>query len=115
MKYQGSCHCGKIAYEVEGEIDALMECNCSICSKRGNLLWFVPRAAVRLKNPESGMSTCQFNKKMIKHHFCPECGCAPLGFGSDGKGNEMAAINARCINNIDLSQFKINFYDGRSA
>ena len=39
--YEGGCHCGRIAFVVEGEIDQLYECNCSICSKRGALHWFV--------------------------------------------------------------------------
>ena len=43
MNYRGSCHCGKVTYEAEGEITGAVSCNCSICSKRGSLLWFVPR------------------------------------------------------------------------
>ena len=35
MIYKGSCHCGKIALEVEGELTAAMSCNCSICSRKG--------------------------------------------------------------------------------
>jgi len=115
MKYQGSCHCGNIAYEVEGDIESLLECNCSICSKRGYLLWFTGKDNVTLKNPDANMGTYTFNKHQIKHHFCPTCGCAPLGFGSDGKGNEMAAINARCMDNCEVSQFTINQYDGRTV
>lgn len=114
MKYTGSCHCGGIRYDVEGDIDALMQCNCSICSRKGYLLWFVPRNKVQLQTPESGMSTYTFNKHQIKHNFCPTCGCSPIGFGSDGKGNEMAAINARCLEDVELSSFTINHVDGRS-
>ena len=44
MKYKGSCHCGGIAFEVEGDdLNEVMSCNCSICSRKGSLLWFVPR------------------------------------------------------------------------
>jgi hypothetical protein len=28
MKYKGSCHCGRIACEVEGGLGEVMECNC---------------------------------------------------------------------------------------
>lgn len=45
MNYRGSCHCGTIAYEVEGDLDQVIQCNCSLCSRRGWLLWFV-RATV---------------------------------------------------------------------
>lgn len=114
MKYQGGCHCGNIAFEVEGNIESVTECNCSICSKRGYLLWFAPWNQVTLKaSPEMAIYT--FNKNVIKHHFCPRCGCAPFGLGADDKGNEMAAINVRCLNDFDLSQVTINHFDGKSA
>ena len=44
MNHAGSCHCGRIRYTVEGTPDSGMECNCSICARKGYVLWFVPRA-----------------------------------------------------------------------
>jgi hypothetical protein len=114
MTYKGSCHCGKIAFEVEGDIDQLMECNCSHCSRKGYLLWFVPREKLKLKTPESDLATYTFNKHVIKHHFCPKCGCAPLGFGKGPGGADTAAINARCLESVEPSSFKIVKVDGRS-
>ncbi|MGM8226179.1 GFA family protein [Cellvibrio sp. ARAG 10.3] len=114
MKYQGSCHCGKIAFEVEGEIDGALSCNCSICQRKGSLLWFMPRTALNLLTPENAMSTYTFNKHVIKHHFCPDCGIHPFGEGTDPNGNVMAAINIRCIENIDLTTIPVQHYDGRA-
>jgi hypothetical protein len=115
MAYKGGCHCGKVAFDVDGEIDHVLECNCSICSKRGYLLWFVPRASLHLKTPESELSTYTFNKHRIKHHFCPTCGVAPFGMGSDGKGDAMAAMNVRCLEGVDPASLETVPYDGRSA
>ncbi|MGH8371637.1 MAG: GFA family protein [Gammaproteobacteria bacterium] len=114
MKYHGSCHCGKIAYEVEGELKEVAECNCSICSRRGYLLWFLPRSSLQLKTSDTDMKHYTFNKHRIKHYFCPTCGSAPFGMGADGKGNEMAAINVRCLEDVDITALKINKFDGRS-
>lgn len=114
MKYQGSCHCGKIAFEVEGEIDGALSCNCSMCQRKGSLLWFMPRTALNLLTPENAMSTYTFNKHVIKHHFCPDCGIHPFGEGTDPNGNVMAAINIRCIEDIDLTKIPIQHYDGRA-
>jgi hypothetical protein len=114
MTYQGSCHCGKIAYEVEGTLEQVGECNCSHCSRKGFLLWFVGRDSLRLKMPESELATYTFNKHVIKHHFCPTCGCAPFGFGVDPKGNATAAVNVRCLDDVDLSALKHVQYDGRN-
>src|SRR5579872_2831284 len=95
--YKGSCHCGKIAYEVDGDIKKAVACNCSICRRRGYLLAFLPRSALRLLTPEADLSTYTFNTHRIKHHFCATCGCAPFGVGADSKGNLTAAINLRCL------------------
>ncbi len=114
MKYMGGCHCGRIAFEVDTEIKQVIECNCSICSKRGYLLAFVPAAQVRLHTPESDLSTYTFNKHVIRHHFCPVCGAAPFGRGIDGNGNEMFAVNVRCLDGVDPHALEIQPFDGRS-
>jgi hypothetical protein len=114
MRYKGGCHCGKVEFEVDGEIGQVIECNCSICTKRGYLFWFVPRENLHLSTPESDLATYTFNKHRIKHRFCPTCGVAPFGFGTDGKGNVMAAMNVRCFPDVDLASLKIVPFDGRS-
>ena len=62
MKYKGSCHCGSVAFEVEGEIESAMACNCSMCQRKGSLLWFVPRDALTLLTPEDASRVYEFNK-----------------------------------------------------
>ena len=111
---KGSCHCGQIAFEVEGAPSQAMECNCSYCSRKGALLWFVPRAKFTLETPESDLATYTFNKHVIKHHFCPTCGCAPFGFAPDPKGVPTAAVNVRCLENVDIAAIKRVPFDGRS-
>jgi hypothetical protein len=114
MNYKGSCHCGQVSFEVEGQLEQAMECNCSHCSRKGYLLWFVPRPQLKLHSPEADLSTYTFNKHVISHHFCPKCGCAPLGFGKDRSGTATAAINVRCLEGIDLLSIKRVPVDGRS-
>ena len=74
MKYEGSCHCGNVAFEVEGEFDSAMDCNCSMCRRRGGLLAFVPAENLRLTTPKEKVSTYTFNRHVIQHHFCANCG-----------------------------------------
>jgi len=114
MIHQGSCHCGRIAFEVEGEIGQVMECNCSHCARKGYLLWFVPREQLRLSTPEINLSTYTFNKHVIRHHFCSNCGCAPFGFGVDPSGAAKAAVNVRCLPDVEPSKLKVVQMDGRS-
>jgi hypothetical protein len=114
MSYKGSCHCGQVSFEVEGSFEQIMECNCSHCSRKGYLLWFVPRSKLTLLSAEADLATYTFNKHVIKHQFCPKCGCAPLGFGADRSGAATAAVNVRCLEGIDLSSIKRVPVDGRS-
>jgi len=114
MDYKGSCHCGKVAFEVSGEIGTVMSCNCSICQRKGALMWFVPRERLRLLTPDDNAGTYLFNKHVIRHRFCPTCGMHPYGEGKDAKGNAMAAINIRCIEGIDLGTIPVTHFDGRS-
>jgi hypothetical protein len=114
MNYNGSCHCGEISFEVEGEIKGAMACNCSMCQRKGSLLWFVPREDLHLSSPGDLANTYTFNKHVIKHHFCPTCGIHPYGEGVDPNGKAMAAINIRCIENIDLASVPVQHFDGRS-
>jgi hypothetical protein len=114
MKYNGSCHCGKVAFEVEGELSSAMACNCSICQRKGSLLWFVPRSSFTLLSPDESASTYLFNKHLIRHRFCPNCGIHPYAEGTDPKGNAMAAVNVRCLENIELDKVQVTHFDGRS-
>jgi hypothetical protein len=114
MTYTGSCHCGRIAFEVEGQFTEVMECNCTICTRKGYLLWFVPRDQLRLKTSESALATYTFKDRVIQHHFCPTCGCAPFGEGKGPSGQPMAAVNVRCLDAIDVSVLKRVPFDGRS-
>ncbi|HSR66148.1 MAG TPA: GFA family protein [Xanthomonadaceae bacterium] len=114
MKHQGSCHCGKVSFEVEGEIDGGLACNCSICQRKGSLLWFVPRAQMQLRTPEEAAATYTFNKHAIRHRFCPTCGIHPYAEADAPDGRPMAAINLRCIEGIDLTSIPVREYDGRA-
>ena len=114
MSHQGSCHCGRISFEVDGDPTQVIECNCSHCSRKGYLLWFVPREQLHLATPESDMAAYRFNRHAIAHHFCPACGCAPFGIGKDREGNEMVAVNVRCLPELDRSGLEVKQVDGRS-
>lgn len=114
MSYKGSCHCGQISFEVDGDFDKAIECNCSHCSRKGYLLWFIPRTQMTLNSEISDLSTYTFNRHVISHHFCPTCGCAPFGFGVQPDGSETAAINVRCLEGVDLTAIEREFVDGRS-
>lgn len=115
MKYQGSCHCGKIKFEIESQIEQVIDCNCSHCSRKGYLLHFIDRKHLTSSTDLNKLPTYKFNHKVIEHKFCDVCGCAPFGFGVNPKTKEATvAVNVRCLENIDLEKLQIKKVDGRS-
>lgn len=115
MTYTGGCHCGKISYRVDGVIDQVLDCNCSLCRKRGGLLWFVPRDALHLTGEAAASATYTFNTHKIQHHFCTACGISPYSEGQNPDGSAMACVNVRCLDGVDLISLKVVEYDGRNA
>jgi hypothetical protein len=113
--YKGSCHCGKVAYSVELDLGSeLITCNCSICGRSGTMLAFVPATSFKLERGEDALVDYQFGKKTIHHLFCSTCGVRSFARGSLPDGTEMSAINARCLEGVDIGKLKTKHYDGAS-
>ena len=112
--HRGSCHCGRVTFEVDGDFQEVIECNCSHCSRKGYLLWFVPKSAFRVTAGDGEYGTYLFNHHVIRHHFCRTCGCAPFAGGQGKDGAETAAINVRCLEDVDLATVRRVPFDGRS-
>ncbi len=112
--YTGGCHCGKVRYEVTTDLGMVISCNCSICSKKGYLLAFVPESAFRLLSGKDATTDYLFNKHVIHHRFCSACGIESYANGTDPKGNAMVAINVRCLDGVEPDALTITKFDGRS-
>lgn len=114
MNYKGSCHCGKVQFEVEADIQKVIECNCSHCSRKGFLFSFLPKDNFKMNLDENDLTLYKFNKHAIDHRFCPVCGCQPFGFGKNPEsGSETVAINVRCLENIDLDSLERQKVNGK--
>jgi hypothetical protein len=112
--YSGGCHCGRVRYEVETDLERVMSCNCSICQKRGAVLTFVPVAQFSLLSGEDDLTDYQFNKKIVHHLFCSHCGVGSFARGTGPDGSAMVAVNVRCLDDVDLDALAPMKFDGRS-
>lgn len=114
MAFEGSCHCGAVAFTVEGDAPGkAMSCNCTHCRRKGFLLHFVPVDQFRLDKGAEQLSSYLFYKHNIDHQFCTTCGTQPFATGKMG-GTTMQAINLRCVPSIDLDALEIQKVDGAS-
>ncbi len=112
MKYQGSCHCGAIRFEVEAPADIDVEsCNCSICTKSGFLHLIVPLSKFRLLAGEDALTTYTFNTGVARHTFCSTCGIKP--FYTPRSNPDGIDINVNCLDTRPAS-IKVIQFDGQN-
>jgi hypothetical protein len=112
--HTGGCHCGTVRYEVSMSLEGVVSCNCSICTKAGYILAFVPANQFKIVSGEDTLRDYQFNKKIAHHVFCSTCGIHSFSYGTSPDGKDMRAINLRCLDNVDLESLTPQKIDGRS-
>jgi len=114
MTYRGSCHCGRIAFEVEGTLDG--PCPATVHSANAKALscGFVPRDNLNLLTAEEDTSAYTFNKHVIKHRFCPVCGTHPYGRQSIRRAIAWPPSTFAAWRRSNLASIPVTHFDGRS-
>jgi hypothetical protein len=112
--YTGGCHCGAVRYRVTTRLEQVVSCNCSICSKTGTLLAFAPATDFELVAGEGALADYQFGKKHIHHLFCTRCGVRSFSRGTRPDGAQVVALNARCLEGVDVAAIPVRPFDGKS-
>jgi hypothetical protein len=114
MAIRGSCHCGAVAYRLDDDPREAMECNCSICRRKGYLLAFSTPERFTLETPREALAVYTWNRHAIRHQFCRTCRCAPFGEATAPDATAMVAVNLRCAEGLDLGRLRVTPFDGTS-
>ena len=114
MHYKGSCHCGSISFEFDADPGPALECNCSICRRKGALLWAIPHESLQLLGWSDETARYTFNNHVIAHRFCSNCGIHPYAEDAKESPARNAYVNLRCVEEIDLASLERMQFDGRS-
>lgn len=75
--HSGSCLCGAVTFQVEGELNPPDACHCSRCRKQSGHFWAstdLPRSAVTVHGAEH-VTWYQASEK-VRRGFCRTCGAA---------------------------------------
>jgi hypothetical protein len=107
----GGCHCGAVRFRVRPTTRELTDCNCSMCGKKGILHLIVGKDDFELLSGQEQLSLYQFNTKVARHLFCRVCGIH--SFYVPRSHPDGVDVNARCLDDVDLSTFTIRQFDGR--
>ncbi len=106
----GGCHCGAVRFRVIVDRYEAIECNCSICTKKGFLHLIVPAERFTLLQGEDVLTTYTFNTGTAKHTFCRICGIH--AFYRPRSHPQGYSVNVRCLDGDLLSLFRITPFDG---
>jgi hypothetical protein len=112
MLYNLKCHCGAVELEVETDLQAIKQCNCSICIRKNAKMCMVSKDSVQIIKGKDNLSSYKFNTNIAEHFFCKTCGIyTHHNRRSDSNG---AAINIGCIDAINPFDYEAEFIDMKS-
>ena len=109
---EGGCHCGRVRFRVMADVASAIDCNCSICTKKGILHLIVPPEQFELLSGKDELATYEFNTRTAKHMFCRHCGVHP--FYVPRSDPDKIDVNMRCLDDIDLAAITPRPFDGRN-
>ena len=111
MKYAGSCHCSSIKFEIDSDLEKIVQCNCSICIKRNAKMIMIPKENFKLLEGSESLSLYKFNTEIAKHFFCKKCGIyTHHNRKSDPNG---MGVNLGCVEGLDPIEFDVIQFDGK--
>ncbi len=110
--WQGGCHCGAVRFRVETDVTELLDCNCSICAKKGFLYLIVPGEDFTLLQGNAQLTTYTWGTGAAKHLFCAVCGIG--AFYRPRSHPEGYSVNARCLDGGVPEGLTVRAFDGQN-
>jgi len=108
---EGGCHCGAVRFRVRARERRALDCNCSICTKKGFLHLIVPPEDFELVAGGPSLVEYTFNTRTAKHRFCRTCGTHP--FYTPRSHPDQVDVNVRCLDG-GAATFRVEPFDGQS-
>jgi hypothetical protein len=108
--FAGGCHCGRVRFRVRADALEALDCNCSVCTKKGFIHLIVTRDAFELLEGEDALTTYTFNTGVAKHTFCRVCGVH--AFYTPRSHPDGVDVNVRCLDGDALARFTVTPFEG---
>jgi len=109
---EGGCHCDAVRYRVTLRSREAIDCNCSVCAKKGFLHLIVPESDFELLCGAEALTTYTFGTRTAQHHFCRHCGIH--SYYRPRSHPDQIDVNVRCLDGVDPSDFEVSRFDGRN-
>ncbi len=112
QKYSGSCHCGRITFELESALNPAVRCNCSLCRRKGAVMVTAVPGTFRIVSGKEHVTLYQFNTLAARHHFCSACGI--YTHHNPRTDPTLTRVNAGCLEGVDPLALEAELIDGAS-
>ena len=114
--HKGSCLCGAVHFELEGEFKKFMLCHCSRCRKAsgaGNCAnLFAPGAKLTWLKGEDDISFYRHKDTNFARYFCSKCGS---NVPNDAKSRGLVVVPAGCLDtDVDIRPQAHIFMESKS-
>ena len=109
--YEGGCHCGKVRFRVRLHSNEALECNCSVCAKKGFINLIAEPEDFELLQGENDLGNYRFNTMTAQHRFCTTCGV--YVFTRPRSHPDSYDVNARCLDD-GFDFLEIEPFDGQN-
>jgi hypothetical protein len=113
-RHLGGCHCGRVRFAATFDPDAevALDCDCSICRKKGFLHLIIPPDRFELLIGEGALRTYAFGTGAARHHFCETCGVHP--FYRPRSHPHAFDVNVRCLDDRAVAaRIAVEPFDGQ--
>lgn len=111
-KYQGSCHCGRVTFELVTDLAPARRCNCSICKRKSAVMVTAKDGTFAITDGDPFISLYQFNSMSARHHFCNICGI--YTHHNPRTDPTLTRVNAGCLEDVDPLALETELIDGAS-
>jgi hypothetical protein len=108
---EGGCHCGAVRFRVRPGGRKVLDCNCSICRKKGFLHLIVPPQDFQLLQGADALREYRFGTGVARHRFCGTCGVHP--FYTPRSHPDQVDVNVRCLDGDAMDLFEPEPFDGQ--
>lgn len=112
---EGSCHCGKVRWTLEGDPGSVTICNCTLCRRYGALWAYdFEHGRIGLTGPTQSYTRAEKQDPALEFMFCPSCAgvVAWRGLRLEEDGRRRMAVNVRLALPDEVAGLSIDRFDG---
>ena len=95
----GSCHCGKVSFELATTLESSLKCTCSYCLRRATTMHRLDASQFALLSGETMLGEYG-SQHSIKHYFCKNCGINCFT-RVNRPMNHSVLVNVGCLEGIE--------------